>query len=122
MSPSNQLIKPTKNQSPIKFTTSNPTTINPQPPFYYQQTNLKNSLETPKFNYQSPAFNNDFRSSTSSHGYMQGSLQGSQGVLNSFKLHGSTQQQHQNIYFNQHNSPGPSGNSPILTKSIINSV
>lgn len=89
---------------------------------------LVKSFETPKFNYQSPTFNpNDIKNSiSSSYNPIHSSTQNNPSLLNSFNLFGNTQQssQPQNTYYPGSSSPPmvKTGNSPIMTKSIISSV
>lgn len=64
----------------------------PMQSHYQQRPASHGSLDTPKFNYQSPTFNNMI-SSSSSYGYNQGSIQGNQNMMiGSFNLNSSINQ------------------------------
>lgn len=112
------------------------------------------SIQTPKFSYQTPNFNQNSISSSSNYGYVQNSIRGNQNLIGSFNINNSVIQSQSHSQsqlqfslqpkmqaqfvssmqnkpqFNSHtpnfnlmsNSPSSTGNSPILTKSIINPI
>lgn len=109
---------------------------------YRQRPASQNSMETPKFNYQSPSFNNAI-SPSNSFGYNPNLMQNNQNMIASFNINKSIAQSQSSFSLQSQldpstqkpqfmsqtpnfniatNSPSSTGNSPILTKSIINPI